>query len=177
MQIQSTPVVVGGRGRIACQWPQGSHLFHQAPKTLLTCPCCPKRNTRLPKGSVSFLQKTAHSGFAFETDDLTHTTWFRSCFAPSLFQRHVTQREKITRKKTLVCRSDADLNEHLSISMALGKGETHIQTCGCKSCNRFSGTQKDKLKRSCTQSSTFVPHTHAHTHTHTLIHLCTSAVP
>lgn len=68
IQKQSTPVV-GGRGRIACQRRQGSHLFHQAPKTLLTCPCCPERNTRLPKGSISSV-KSAHSGFAFGTNDI-----------------------------------------------------------------------------------------------------------
>lgn len=44
-------VVVGGRGRTACQQLWGSHLFHQPPKTSLTCPCCPQRSTCLPKAS------------------------------------------------------------------------------------------------------------------------------
>lgn len=54
-------------------------------------------NTRnVSQRALSSPAKTAHSGFAFETADLTATTWLQVCFPLSLFQRNVTQRETIT---------------------------------------------------------------------------------
>ena len=56
-----------GRGRMACQWLWGSHLFHQAQRNLFTCPYLPKTHThththsRLPEGSLQQQQQKRRS--------------------------------------------------------------------------------------------------------------------
>lgn len=95
MQMQSTPV--GGRERkdrmpVTVGVPPVSSGTED-PFNLSTLP---PEETHISQRALSSSAKTARSQFAFETDDLTYTTWFLICLTPSLFRRNVTQREPIT---------------------------------------------------------------------------------
>lgn len=101
----------------------------------------PRKKHASPRGlchpSAKKNQNIPHSGFAFETDDLTCTTWFSNpFFSLRLFLSVDVTQSGPAYPATLACRSDADLNQHAPcffffISMSMEKNPHH-RIGGCK---------------------------------------------
>lgn len=121
----------------------------------------PRKKHASPRGlchpSAKKNQNIPHSGFAFETDDLTRTTWFSNpFFSLRLFLSVDVTQSGPAYPATLACRSDADLNQHAPcffffISMSTEKKPTS-QNRGLQSiATAFQEHKRGTLKRSCTQ--------------------------
>lgn len=140
----------------------------------------PRKKHASPRGlchpSAKKNQNIPHSGFAFETDDLTCTTWFSNpFFSLRLFLSVDVTQSGPAYPATLACRSDADLNQHAPCFFFFHinvNGKTHITESGAaKHRNRFSGTQKGYTEEElytvinlCSLHLRIFSNTHTHTH-------------
>lgn len=95
-------------------------------------------------------------------DDLTQTTWIQVWLSHLLFYKIWHKESRLPCNTCLQMRCRFKSTRTFSYQWHWERGKPTSQKRGCKRCNRFTGTQKDKLKNSYAQISAFVPFTHVH---------------